>query len=166
MFYFKFGGLTTKTIQMNYQFEILKKGRILMLKAIEGLTIEQLNKIPEGFNNNIAWNIAHLVVTQQLLCYKLSGLNCLVSEAFIENFKKGAKPTYSISSEEFETIKEQFLQLPIQFEEDFNKGIFKSYNEYTTSVNVTLRSINEAFDFNNFHEGIHLGIILQLKKLV
>ena len=151
---------------MQKQFEILKKSRLLILKVIEDLSIEQLNKIPEGFNNNIAWNIAHLLVTQQLLCYKLSGLNCLISNEMIEKFQKGTSPNQFISKEEFSTIKELFLQLPNTFEEDFLQGIFKSYTDYTTSVNVTLSSLSDAVTFNLLHEGIHLGIILQLKKLV
>lgn len=151
---------------MEYQFEILRKGRVLMLKSIEALSIEQLNKIPVGFNNNIAWNIAHLVVTQQVLCYKFSGLNCLISDELIDNFKKGSVPSYTLSDEELSTIKELFLQLPEKLEENYKAGIFKNYNEYTTSVDIALNSIENAIEFNNFHEGIHLGIILQLKKLV
>jgi hypothetical protein len=128
--------------------------------------MEQLNKIPQGFKNNIAWNIAHLTVTQQLLCYKLSGLNCLVSEEMIAGFQKGTAPNQPISKEEFEVIKAQFLQLPLQLEEDYNKGIFKNYSEYKTSVNITLNSVEDAIMFNSYHEGIHLGIILQLMKFV
>ncbi|MGB5463369.1 MAG: DinB family protein, partial [Aureibaculum sp.] len=30
----------------------------------------------------------------------------------------------------------------------------------------TLNNIQDAIEFNNFHEGIHLGYILALKKLV
>ena len=56
---------------MNKQFEALKKSRELVLKKIDGLSLEQLHKIPDGFKNSIAWNVAHLVVTQQLLHYKL-----------------------------------------------------------------------------------------------
>ncbi|MCB0460976.1 MAG: DinB family protein, partial [Flavobacteriaceae bacterium] len=57
---------------MEKQVEILKANRKGILSLIEGLSIMQLNKIPQGFKNNIAWNVAHLLVTQQLLCYKLS----------------------------------------------------------------------------------------------
>ncbi|AOW21387.1 DinB family protein [Urechidicola croceus] len=151
---------------MKEQFDIINKGRILMLKLIEGYSIEQLNKIPKGFSNNIVWNIAHLVVTQQLLCYKFSGLKPLISEDMIETFRKGTSPQKDISAEYFEEIKRLFLELPIQFEEDYSKGIFINYTEYTTSVNVTLTDINKAFYFNNFHEGIHLGSILALRKFI
>jgi len=148
------------------QFEILKKSRQLTLKIIENLSIEQLNKIPVGFKNNIAWNVAHLVVTQQLLCYKLAGLDCLISEELISNFKKTTAPTYTISKTEFKTIKKLFLELPNKLKEDYSKAIFKNYIEYKTSVNVTLRSIEDGIFFNSYHEGIHLGIIFQLLKFV
>ena len=151
---------------MNLHIDKLKKSRILTLKLIEELSIEQLNKIPTGFSNNIIWNLSHLVVTQQLLCYKLSGLKCKVTEEMIAKFQKGSAPSSNVSDEEFQIIKEQFMELPEILEEDLEKGIFKNYNEYTTSVNVTLKNIEDAIIFNLFHEGIHLGIILQLKKLV
>jgi len=151
---------------MQKRFDTLLKSRQLTLKVIQNLTNEQLNKIPQGFKNNIAWNVAHLLVTQQLLCYKLSGLDCLVSTEMIEDFQKGSAPKYKVTNEAFETIKEQFIQLPVKLDEDYSKGIFKNYTEYTTSVNVTLINIEDAIDFNLFHEGIHLGIILQLAKFV
>jgi len=151
---------------MQKQFDTLKKSRLLILKIIENLTIEQLNKIPVGFKNNIAWNITHLVVTQQLLCYKLSGLDCLISEEMIANFQKGTTPTYTISEDEFNTIKEQFLELPEQLKKDYNHKLFKNYIEYKTSVNIKLNSIEDGIIFNLYHEGIHLGIILQLLKFV
>jgi len=151
---------------MQRQFNILKKSRELTLKAINDLTIDQVNKIPEGFKNNVAWNIAHLVVTQQLLCYKLSGIDCLVSEELINKFQKGSAPSYMVSIEEFDKIKKQFTDLPIKLKEDFDKDTFKNYNSYTTSVDITLNDINDAISFNNYHEGIHLGVILQLKKFI
>ena len=151
---------------MEYIFDSLSKGRVLMLKLIDGLSMEQLNKIPEGSNNNIAWNIAHLVVTQQLLCYKFSGLPCLVSDEMIELYRKGTGPTKVVTKEEFDEIKSLFISLPLKFEEDYKKRIFQEYTAYTTSVNVTLQDIKSAATFNLFHEGIHLGAVLGLRKLV
>lgn len=151
---------------MQHHFITLKQSRKLISKLIENFSIEQLNNIPTGFKNNIAWNIAHLMVTQQLLCYKLSGLPCLISDEMIQKYQKGTVPNETISINEFKTIKELFLNLPNKLEIDYVEGIFKEYNKYTTSVNITLNSIEEGISFNNYHEGIHLGIILQLAKFV
>ena len=151
---------------MQKNFDDLLQTRKFLLSKIENLTVEQLNKIPKGFKNNIAWNFTHLLVTQQLLCYKLSGLKCLISDEMIENFQKGSSPNYEVSLEEFKKNKELFIQLPIKLEEDYNAGIFKNYTSYTTSIGVTLNSVKEAIPFNLYHEGIHLGIILQLLKFI
>ncbi|WP_372793835.1 DinB family protein [Lutibacter sp.] len=151
---------------MQKQFDTLKKSRLLTLNIIENLTMEQLNKIPEGFKNNIAWNITHLVVTQQLLCYKLSGLDCLISEEMILNFQKGTSPTYTISEDEFNSIKKLFLELPERLKEDYDTGLFKNYFEYKTSVGINLNTIEDGILFNLYHEGIHLGVILQLLKFI
>ena len=151
---------------MTIQISVLKKSRELVLKTIDGLTLEQLHTIPAGFKNNIAWNVAHLVVTQQLLHYKLSGLNCLAPDDLIEKYRKGTFPTETFTEEEFEEVKELLIGLPDTLEEDFEAGIFENYTEYPTSTGYVLDSIERAISFNNFHEGIHLGIILSLKKLV
>lgn len=151
---------------MKTQFDILKKSRQLTLKAVNELTLDQLHTIPEGFKNNIAWNIAHLVVTQQLLQYKLSGLDCLVPDDLIDEHRKGTFPTKKFTEEEFEEVTDLLIGLPDTLEEDFNEGIFENYNAYETSTGFVLDSFETAVNFNNYHEGIHLGIILAIRKLV
>lgn len=151
---------------MQHQFEILKQSRNFLLNAISNCNNTQLNHIPKGFKNNIIWNVGHLVVTQQLLCYKLSDLPCLVSEEMITKFQKGSKPLQPISETEINEIKMLFLDLPQKFEKDYNNNLFTVYTTYKTSVNITLKNIDEAIAFNAYHEGIHLGIILQLLKLI
>jgi hypothetical protein len=151
---------------MKTQISVLKKSRELVLKAIKSLTLEQIHTIPEGFKNNIAWNVAHLVVTQQLLHYKLSGLNCLIPEDLIEGHKKGAFPTKTFTDEEFEGVRELLAGLPDTLEEDYQAGIFENYSEYKSSTGFVLTDIETAISFNNFHEGLHLGTIMAIKKLV
>ena len=55
------------------------------------LTIEELNKIPEGFNNNIIWNFGHVIVSQQIICYKLSNQPLKVSDEYVNKICKGHK---------------------------------------------------------------------------
>ena len=151
---------------MQIQFDVLRKSRLLTLKELDGLTLDQIHTIPQGFKNNIAWNIAHLVVTQQLLHYKLSGLNCLCPDDLIEAHRKGTSPTKTFTEQEFEEVKELLLGLPDTLEEDFEAGIFENFVEYPTSTGIVLNSLESAIVFNNFHEGIHYGVIRSIKKFL
>ncbi len=151
---------------MKTQFIILRTVRDLILKLTERLSIEQLHTIPHGFNNNIAWNIAHLLVTQQLLHYGLSGKDCLISDELITNFKKGTAPKKQFSKEEYDEMIELFKGLPTTLEEDFDAEIFTEYSAYKTSTGFVIDSMETAIIFNNFHESLHLGVIMSLIKLV
>jgi len=46
---------------MDWTFDVLLKNRTILKSFIESFSLEELNKIPQGFNNNIIWNIAHLI---------------------------------------------------------------------------------------------------------
>ncbi|WP_109301799.1 DinB family protein [Aquimarina sp. AU474] len=145
---------------------ITRVNRKALEKMLDHYSLEQLNKVPEGFTNNLIWNIAHVIVTQQLLVYKLSGLPMMVSEEMVNAYKKGTKTEGAVTQDEVNVVKELLFSTLDQTEKDMKAGIFKNFNEYPTSTGFVLKSIEDAMDFNNFHEGIHLGYILALRKAV
>jgi len=150
---------------MHYQFELLKKTRKNILAVVEELTLEQLNHIPDQFNNSIGWQIGHLVVTQQLLHYRLSNLPTYIDEDMVNNFKKESTGKYILKQNELETLIKLFTTLPQQLETDYTAAtVFKSYTTYKTSYTITLQTIEEAIAFNTTHEAMHLGIITAMKK--
>jgi len=152
---------------MPFPLEILKNTRKSLKNTLENLSTDQLNKIPDGHNNNIIWNIGHVLVTEQLLAYKLSGLPTTVSEALIEKYKKGTKPEKDASESEITEIKNLLESTIEKTINDYNDGVFKNFNEYTVSTTGnTLTNINDSLEFVAFHEGMHIGIIMALKKLV
>ncbi|WP_299244766.1 DinB family protein [uncultured Aquimarina sp.] len=144
--------------------EITRTNRRLLLKIMDNYSLEDLNRVPEGFSNNLIWNIAHVVVTQQLLVYKLSGLPLIIDDELVNLYKKGTKTERTVSQEEVSTIRELLFSTLDKTEEDISADIFKEYTEYPTSTGFVLKSVKDAMSFNNFHEGIHLGYILALKK--
>lgn len=146
--------------------EILKTTRAKLVETVSSLSNEQLLKIPQGFNNNILWNLTHLLVTQQILNYKLSGLDMHLDEKLIEENRKGSSPSSWTTTPDIDFVKQNLVDLPIKLEIDYNNKIFTSYKSYMTSLNFEIKSIEDSIEFNNFHEGIHLGSILALKKLV
>lgn len=147
-------------------FNTTLQNRKLLYKILDNTPREQLLEIPKGFRNNIWWNIAHVVVTQQLLVYKFSGLKVRIPEQFVEKFKKGTVPDGSATDAEIKEIGDFLISTAEWAKEDYGNGLFKNFNEYTTSLKVTLRSVEDAMTFNVFHEGLHLGAILGLQKVV
>lgn len=78
--------------------ERLRKIRSALLDATGDLTIDQLNRIPEGFNNNIIWNLAHLVSVQQGVCYLRAGEPLSVEESFYHAYKPGTRPAAAVTA--------------------------------------------------------------------
>ena len=151
---------------MKNHLDLLRITRNNFLKKIEGLSLEQLNVIPEGLNNSIAWNLGHVIVTQQLLCYRLSGLACKVSDEMIDKYRKGTKPTNVTSAAEIEQLKSLMIETIDLLKEDLEKGIFENYKTYPTSFGTTLTSIEDGVVFNNIHEAMHYGNVIVIEKLV
>lgn len=134
---------------------------------LEYLSPEQLADIPYGFNNNIWWNVVHVIVTQQLLTYYLSDNEMLIEMHWIENYKKGTAPTSEFPlREEIAQIKTLLISTQQQLQLDYNSGKLAQYKPYSSSYGYTLNSIEDALLFNLMHENMHLGTMLAIKKLV
>ncbi len=151
---------------MRDTFEVNSTSRKMLDTYFENYTLEQLNKIPEGFSNNLIWNIAHVIVTQQLLVYKFSGLPMMVSDEMVEKYRKGTKPEQDVTHAEAEKIKELLFDTLHKLEVDYNNGIFVNYQEYPTSTGFILKNVVGAIEFNNFHEALHIGIMMSLRKFI
>jgi len=151
---------------MTKQFDINRISRNILLALTADLTEQQLNAIPKGFNNNIAWNLGHILITQQMLTHGLAGLPFAVNTALVAKFGKGSECQSDYTMVEIEAVKTSFNTTLEATEEAYKKGHFKKYKTYTTSQGFSLNSIEDGIEFSNFHEGIHMGIIMALKKIV
>lgn len=151
---------------MNTTLAITRTNRNILNQILTNHSLTQLNMIPAGHSNNLIWNIAHVVVTQQLLVYKLSGLPMMVSDELVEKYKKGSKPTHDATQVEVDLIQELLLKTIDQTEVDITNNSFANFVEYPTSTGFILKNAKDAMAFNDFHEGIHLGIIMGIRKFI
>lgn len=143
-----------------------KTNRNLYLNFFDNYSLNQLNKIPPGYNNNLIWNIGHIIVAQQSLIYRGSNLPMHISDELVNLYKPGTVPSGTTTQAEANELKELLIALIAKTEADINNGIFTTYNERTTATGFHLSSIKDAFEFNNYHEGLHLGYMMCLKKIV
>lgn len=151
---------------MESAFKIWETNRRIYAKLIENYSLEQLNKVPEGFSNNLVWNLGHIIVAQQGLVYRLSGLPSNVSEEMTNAYKNGSRPTETTTQKEVDVLKVLLFSMIEKTKEDYAAGKFTTYNEYTTSTGFHLTSTKEAIEFNNYHEGLHLGFMMNIRKFI
>ena len=151
---------------MHQTFDITRTSRKVLATFLENYTLAQLNKIPDGFSNNLIWNIGHIIVVQQMLVYKLSGLPMFVSDEMVQKYKKGSKPEADVTQAEVDEIQSLLFETINQTKADFSSKVFKNYQEYTVSIGFTIKNVEDALSFNCYHEAMHTGIMMSIRKFV
>lgn len=151
---------------MDIHFTTSLQNRKLLHRILQNTPRELLFAIPPGFNNNIWWNIAHVIAVQQSLLYWLSGTPLTVDKELVKKYAKGTFPEGEPSQEEMDYIAQALFSSVEQAWEDYQAGKFGEYKPYETSNKVAINSIDDAIVFNCFHEGLHLGAILGLMKVL
>ncbi|HSZ71759.1 MAG TPA: DinB family protein [Cytophagaceae bacterium] len=154
---------------MNKEVEKIKRFRLWLLAQINGLTTEQLNKIPSGYHNNIIWNLGHMMAAQQTLCYKRAQQAITIGDKYFSPFLSSTKPDQYINTTEVEVIKELFIRSIDQLQEDLEKKLFNEYTKATRIEDVygiEVSTIEDALSYLLYHEGIHSGYVLRMKDLL
>lgn len=151
---------------MHKQIERIKNTRLYLLDQVSDVSLEELNEIPPGFKNNLIWHLGHLVAAQQGLCYVRAGLKPVIEEKYMVLYRPGTKPEQFVDNEDVDMIKDLLISTLDQFDEGLSGNIFTGYPAFTTRYGVELAGIDDALLFLLFHEGLHSGHIMAMKKLV
>ncbi|MFP2995472.1 DinB family protein [Spongiivirga sp. MCCC 1A20706] len=150
---------------MNFVLETTMQNRKLLYHYLKTIPLSTLNYIPEGFKNNIIWNIGHIVSTQQGIIQGLAGRPMVVDANFISLYKKGTKPERDATKDEVEDLKKLVFSTLEQTIKDYENGDLKDYKGlHIATTNSDITTIDDAISFNLFHEGVHVGIIMALLK--
>lgn len=151
---------------MDAVIKVWKTNRKLHLDFFDKYSLEQLNRVPEKFSNNIIWNIGHIIAAQQSLVYKSSGLPMHISDEHFDKYKPGTRPEGLVSQQEADEIKSLLMLMIDKTETDLKNGIFKNFTERNTITGFHLGSLQDALVFNNYHEGLHLGYMKSIARFV
>jgi hypothetical protein len=153
---------------MDYQLSLFQQNRSNLLNLLKDLNLAEANKIPAHFNNNIIWNAGHLLLSQQFLVYYIAGLPFYIPEGYVPLFGSNTHaPAEGYSEDTFAELQSLLSSTTEKLVSDYEQGLFKGYNAYHSDYfNVDVHSIDEAIQFNNYHEGVHFGYILALRKAI
>lgn len=153
---------------MENTFKFIIQTRKAFIQLIDSLTLEQLNEIPNGFNNNIIWNFGHIVVVAPALCYLRSGVHSDMAKVkYLKEYVKGSKPTYFVSQEEVEDLKALALSSIEQIENDYHAGVFNEIVPFATDTyKETMSSIEEIIQLSAGHDNLHFGYAIAQKRII
>jgi hypothetical protein len=149
---------------MDKAIQTIKVTRQNVINILNNYSEDELNQIPEGYNNNLIWHLGHVIATQQLLCYGLSDVDLAVSRELVDKYRKGTKPESHVSSEEIELLKSLAISSLDAFSQDLNLGKFSDFRSYSTSYGVSLNSLDEAVKFIVAHDALHFGYVMSMRR--
>ena len=144
--------------------ELIKKQfgrtRAVIAKTLDGVSPEALDVVPEGFNNNIRWQLGHILVTAELFLFK--GQEKLPA-SYNELFGPGSKPAnWTGDVPSVATLLEQL-----------NEQLARIQEVDTTTFEIKLEkpfigneTVGELAAMGAFHEAMHVGQIQALKQIV
>ncbi len=157
----------TKTQQ--YIIHCIEAARKGFTELIEGLTMEQLNKIPPGFNNNIAWNFGHISVAALSLAFKASGVKPAIEIPYFKKYGKGTRPETNIDAEELQALKDYAVTAISMIKESLAGNEFSNatITPYTTATyGIPMTDIDEIIATIAMHDSLHYGIAKSLSRIV
>ncbi|MGO4890650.1 DinB family protein [Anaerobacillus sp. MEB173] len=145
------------------QLDVVRK---ITINEVEGLSEETLNTIPDGFNNNIRWNLGHIYLVQEKFAFYFAGEPMQVPESFDRLFGRGTSPSdWSEELPKLDVLLQMLEDQPKRIQETFQNRLSEQVKEpFTTRSGVTLSTIGEFVNFTMYHEGMHVSAIKLLKR--
>lgn len=150
----------------------LEEMTLTFRQRIAAAVLDQADRadfIPPGWNNNLRWHVGHLAYVPRALTRGLSGEPIGIPEERYALFKKGSGP-HDWDSAPVPTLQELVDDMlgvvPELFGEFEDRRNLRYATAYRTSAGVELGSPAESLTFSLAHDGIHLGLIIALRRAI
>jgi uncharacterized damage-inducible protein DinB len=142
-------------------FNQLQSYRSEILGVLEDVTSEKGDLIPNGFNNNIRWNLGHIYLDQYLWIQAVTKEKADVPEEFNRWFGYGTSPAkFNHDTPSIEKLKPLLENQP----EDIKRLYGDRLEEEFPPTEMGMHTIEQVLIRTIFHEGMHLQTILDIKK--
>jgi uncharacterized damage-inducible protein DinB len=151
---------------VNYLFKQLRFVRGQTLKQINGMSEEETRTVPRGFNNNILWNLGHILLVHEKFSFALTNEKMELPKHFAELFAPGTKPeNWGTQVPKLDEIA-LFLSKQIDRIEQILEHRLEDNLEhpFVTSAGLELSSVKECLSFCLYHEGMHFATIKALEQ--
>ena len=142
-------------------FNQLESYRSEILSVVDAVSIEDAEKIPAGFKNNIRWNLGHIYLDQYLWIQAVTKETTDVPENFNKWFGYGTSPAnFTEETPSVTELKELLRKQPARIKETYGERLEEEFPQ----TEMGMHTIEQVLIRTIFHEGMHLQTILDLKK--
>ncbi|MGG7620530.1 DinB family protein [Bacillus coreaensis] len=144
-------------------FTQLESYRRELLGVLKDISEEHSEVIPEGFKNNIRWNLGHIYLDQYLWIQAVTKEKTGVPEQFQTWFGYGSSPaSFEKGTPSFQELKELLRKQPLKIREMYGERLEEEF----PSTEMGMYTIEQVLIRTIFHEGLHIQTILDIKKFL
>jgi uncharacterized damage-inducible protein DinB len=144
-------------------FSQMRLYRSRTVKWIEALDFRIVDVMPTNFINTIHWHLGHILLVQDRVTLRLMGGGIGFPETYTDWFANGTKPA------DWQTeppAVEVLLQELKEQTDRLQKQISGKLADKLTLPLFELETLEEALNYSFYHEGIHLGYMMALKRAI
>ncbi|QQK74988.1 DinB family protein [Salicibibacter cibarius] len=143
-------------------FQQINMVRQSTLNELDGLSEQQADQMPEGFNNTIRWNLGHTYTVQNVLLSNYGGKNIETPSRYLELFAPGTKPAdWEGEVPTLDEIQQSLEEQP----EKLKQALSGQLDDEAAEPFMSLSTVGEILNFTLYHEGMHVGMIKSIKKV-
>lgn len=144
------------------QMDFVRNRTVLML---ESTADELADQMPSGFRNSIRWNAGHIFLSQDTLMYSFAGADHQVPEHYFPLFQMNTSPLeWKTQPPSLAKLKEKLAVQPDRIRRDFSGRLEEKIIRPFQIGEYRLETLAEVLAFANWHEGLHQGVIISLKR--
>ncbi|MEK8126751.1 DinB family protein [Paenibacillus filicis] len=148
-----------------YIFNLFADVRKQILSVITRLSKGQMEHVPKGFNNNLHWQVGHVLTIADDLIFEFSGVGARIPQHYRTYFASGTSP--SSWPGQPPGIEILLRDLENQMVEICNKydGLLEQPVAYENNF-LQASVIGELFYVLLAHESTHLGMLIAMDKVL
>lgn len=139
--------------------------RSSLIKTVESFDLDTVNLVPANFNNNIIWNVAHLIASHEQVFYAMRGLATQMPAEMIARYNAGTKPEGPVSQAEIDHIKALATSTLDRIAEDVSNRAFDGMAPLDLGFTV-LGNVDDLLAFLVMHEAMHYGNVASMKHVL
>ena len=151
-----------------FLFNQLKVVRSNTINSLKELSEGQADLVPEGFNNNIRWNLGHIYLVQEKFAFGFLPEPTKMPEGFTELFGRDTRPSeWKVQPptlpELIKLLEDQTTRIKDKLDNRLDEAVAKPFN---MPSGLILKTVGEFLTFSMYHEGQHVQTIRMLKKFI